>query len=610
MPRHVTEQRRRPDAWALALGAVLAGALALRLWGIKHGLPYVFNVDEASNFVPTAVSFYFTDSYNPHYFINPPAYSYLLHVVYGIWFGGGWPFGAGNEVGDALASDPTAVFVAGRATSAVLGTAAVGFVYLTAARLYDRRVGVFAALVMAVAFLPVFYSHLALNDVPALLPLAVSAWGSAGVLTRGRRLDWAVAGAGLGLAAATKYTAGIVVLPLIVAAAYRLADAEARAEALRGAAIAAALAAALFLLANPHALLSYSEFRADVDRQEEAASGFGKLGLDQDSGVLYYLGVLTWGFGWVPLAAALGGALLAFRADVRRALFLVPWPLLFIVYMGTQERFFGRWLLPALPALAILAGLGATRALELAGDRRPRLAAVAAVAVGVALGAQGLYYSVHVDRVLSRDDTRNLARAWMAANIPAGSKIVVEPVVPDAWFADADAPDAAEGRRRGLTRSGRRWIKFPTGRTTVDEQGRQRRGGKGRFVSVEDYERTLRPELIDAYTAGGYCWVVTGSTQYGRAQRAPGEVPRAIRYYAALARRADVVYRASPYRDGEGPVDFDFDWSFNQYPRAYERPGPSVIVYRLRDGNCAPLEAPTAPRPERAGGEAAALVGG
>ena len=191
-PPGVPRPKARPDAWALCLGGVLVGALVLRLWGIKHGLPYVFNVDEASNFVPTAVSFCFTDSYNPHYFINPPGFSYLLHVVFGIWFGGG------DAVGRAFAADPTAVFVVARVTSAVLGTAAVGFVYLTAARLYDRRVGVFAALVMAVAFLPVFYSHLALNDVPALLPLAVSAWGSAGVLMRGRRLDWAVAGAASG----------------------------------------------------------------------------------------------------------------------------------------------------------------------------------------------------------------------------------------------------------------------------------------------------------------------------------------------------------------------------------------------------------------------------
>ena len=36
-----------------------------------------------------------------------------------------------------------------------------------------------------------------------------------------------------------------------------------------------------------------------------------------------------------------------------------------------------------------------------------------------------------------------------------------------------------------------------------------------------------------------------------------------------------------------GPVRFNFDWSFDYYPRAYERPGPAVLVYRLQGGACA-----------------------
>jgi len=574
--------RERPRRWApswaaLALAGILALALGLRLWGIAHGLPFVYNIDEASNFVPTAVSYYFTDTYNPHYFINPPAFSYLLHAVLGLWFGGG------DGVGTALATDPKGVFIVSRVTAAVLGAAAVVFVYLAGARLYDRRVGLIAAAVMAVAFLPVFYSHLALNDVPALLPLAVSVYGSAGVLVRGRLPDYALAGAGLGLAAATKYTAGIVVLPLAVACASQLL-AERRA-ALRGIALAAGLGAACFVLANPFAVLSFDEFWADLRKQEEAASGFGKLGLDYDSGLLYYLWVLTWGFGWVPLAAALAGAVRAFALDLRRALFLVPWPVVFLLYMGAQERFFGRWLLPALPALALLAGLAVVAVVD-ALRERPRLRRAAGAGLVAALLAQGLVYSVHSNRVLSRDDTRNEARAWMVANVPAGSKVVVEPIVPDAWFADADVHDAATARARGLTRSGRRWIKFATGRTTLDEQGRKIPGGKGRFVRIEDYERTLRPALVGSYARGGYCWVVSGSTQYGRAFADPEEVPSALAYYRSLARHADVVRVFSPYRGGDGPVAFNFDWSFNHYPRAYERPGPTVVIQRLRAGVC------------------------
>jgi hypothetical protein len=77
--------------------------------------------------------------------------------------------------------------------------------------------------------------------------------------------------------------------------------------------------------------------------------------------------------------------------------------------------------------------------------------------------------------------------------------------------------------------------------------------------------------------------VVTGSTQYGRAQVAPDQVPNALRYYAELRRRADVVYRVEPWKT---PVRFNFDDSFNYRSLSYERPGPEIVVYKLR--NCKP----------------------
>jgi hypothetical protein len=264
---------------------------------------------------------------------------------------------------------------------------------------------------------------------------------------------------------------------------------------------------------------------------------------------------------------------------------LVPWPVLFTLYMGLQDRYFGRWLLPALPALALLAAIGAVSLADRLPSHRARPAALAALTA--ALVAQGLVYSVHVDRVLSRGDTRNAVRDWMVANVPAGSKVVVEPVVPEAWFTDVGGRAVLEAAvREGATESGRRWIKFATARTTFDP-AHPTRPGRPRFVSVEDYERTLRPALVGSYERGGYCWVVVGSTQYGRALADRATVPEALAYYRELARRGRLVYRASPHREGSGPVAFSFDWSFDYYPRAYARPGPTMLVYRLHDGACA-----------------------
>jgi hypothetical protein len=107
-----------------------------------------------------------------------------------------------------------------------------------------------------------------------------------------------------------------------------------------------------------------------------------------------------------------------------------------------------------------------------------------------------------------------------------------------------------------------------------------------RKVGIEDCERTLSPALIGYYERNGYCWVVSGSTQSGRAFADPKAVPGALAYYAALARQGEVVYHVSPYTHGREHVGFDFDWSFDYYPLAYERPGPEMTVYRLHGGRC------------------------
>src|SRR5258708_11140896 len=63
--------RARRWTWPLAVAATTAVALALRLWGVRHGLPYAYNVDVNSHFVPRAIGL-FGHGWNPHYFATPP----------------------------------------------------------------------------------------------------------------------------------------------------------------------------------------------------------------------------------------------------------------------------------------------------------------------------------------------------------------------------------------------------------------------------------------------------------------------------------------------------------------------------------------------------------
>jgi hypothetical protein len=570
-------------AWP-ALAVVLAGGLGLRLWGVRQGLPYAYNADEADHFVPHAVAMFGHDL-NPHYFANPPAFTYVLHFLFAIAYGGK------HGVSKALALHPSDVYTLSRIAAAALGVLALWLLYAAGARLVSRAVGLLAAAIEAVAFLAVFYAHLALNDVPTLAPLTLCLLGAAGVLRKGRLIDYLLAGIGLGFACASKYTAGIVLVPLLAAAAARLFESDSPQQRKRivarialGLVLAGAGAFAAFFLANPFSLLDYKHFHAELVHQSTlSAEAQGKLGAPRDGGLAYYLWTLTWGLGWAPAIAALGGALTIWRRDWRLGLVLVPAALLFLAFMGLQGRYFGRWLLPIFPLLCLLA---AYFVLELAGVLGRALGSCrfATVALALLLSAvvlaQGAIYSVHSGIVLSRADTRNITRTWMLANVPPGAKIVAEPISPDVWARERPGtfPHASENPYR--------WIKYPGLLSRISPSGTLLAHGFRR-VGIEDYVRTLSPALLGYYRRHGYCTVLSGSTESGRAFADPRAVPLAVAYYRALAREGEVVFRASPYARGKPPVAFGFDWSFDYYPLAYERPGPSITIYRLHGGRCA-----------------------
>src|SRR3954451_11474160 len=203
-------QTERASKLTLAiLGAILLVALGLRVWSLGNGLPYAYNLDERAHFVPHAVAMTGGDL-NPGYFINPPFLTYILAAWLSIIHLGG--------VQQWFADDAGAVFLAGRWISVFFGVATVATTYFAGRAFFDKRVGLIAAAIIAVAFLPVFYSRLALNDGPGMLPCALALWASAVVLRTGSTKALLAGGACVGLAASLKYSDGAIVIALVVAA--------------------------------------------------------------------------------------------------------------------------------------------------------------------------------------------------------------------------------------------------------------------------------------------------------------------------------------------------------------------------------------------------------
>ena len=568
----------------LILGLILLAGLALRVWNNDYGLPFVYSIDEASHFTNRAVEMFWQDL-DPGYYQNPSGFTYLVYALlrglYGpLGFAFGLPYG---NVTEQFSKDPGEIWVAARTLAAVLCMAGVAATYVAGRRLWGVREGLIAAAVLAFAFLPVAYSRVAVTDVGSLAGVALALLWSVRAAQDGRTRDYVLAGAAAGLAVGFKYTAGLVLLALGIAALARLrAD---RWRALGSLALAGLAAAVVFALLNPYLFGSFGDWWADLRDQADVAANDPKPG-QESGGVAYYLDSLTWGLGFAGIAAALCGAVLLLRRDPVRALVLLCLPVALFAYLALQSRYFGRWLLPAYPALALLAAAGVAGLVDLAPERlrgrRWAGGALAAVLTGVVI-AQPLAADVRTAVVLGREDTLNQARAFLDDRFAPELRVSIEPAVPGRYFRSNP-----EGRpppwltrcaqRDGWTEPG--WSYAVAGGRRVCAQYKP-----GLFVRPDGgvrasaYHAVLGPEVVDDLRLYGYCHVMTVNVVRERAE----SDPRARAYYDRLERESTLVREFSPYDDGAEPVPFDFDLSYNYYPPQYERPGPTVRIYRLDD---------------------------
>jgi hypothetical protein len=590
---------RRPHLIVLAL--ILVGGFALRVWNIDYGLPFVYSIDEGSHFTSRAVEMFWQDL-DPGYYQNPATYTYLvyalLRVMYGpLGFAFDLPYG---NVTDQFDKNPTEIWIAARTLAAALCMGGVAATYWAARRLWGIREGLVAAAVLAFAFLPVAYSRVAVTDVGALigvalsLGLAVLAYQGGrpegirgGREPRGRPLVWfAAAGAAAGLAVSFKYTAGLALLPIAIAALARVRVDGWR--VLGGLALAVGLAAVVFVVLNPYLFASFDAWWSDLRDQAEVARDQPKPG-QESGGVSYYLDSLTWGLGWAAAIAVLIGAAIELRRDLVRGLMLIAVPLALFVYLSAQSRYFGRWLLPAYPALAMLAAAAIAQVADLVADswrRRPRWAAVAvAGGLTVLVLVQPLAADVRSAQVFGRADTRQQARDWLESHYPPELRASVEPAVPGRWFRSnpEGTPPAWLTRcpeRPGWTEPGWSYTAAGGGRVCAQyKPGLVARPDGG--VRASAYQEVLDASVIDDYRLYGYCLIVTVDTVRDRALQTGDADARA--YYDRLERESKVVRTFSPYDEGADPVPFSFDLSFNYYPPEYHRPGPTVQIRRLDD---------------------------
>ena len=114
----------------LLLAVLFAGAFALRVFGLQYGLPSVYNPDEVA-IMARALSFA-KGALNPHNFLYPTFYFYVLFGWVGTYFAFVWLTGGVSSTAalqQLYFTDPTGIYTAGRLLGATLGTLCVPAIY-------------------------------------------------------------------------------------------------------------------------------------------------------------------------------------------------------------------------------------------------------------------------------------------------------------------------------------------------------------------------------------------------------------------------------------------------------------------------------------------------
>jgi hypothetical protein len=429
----------------------------LRAVGLGWGLPqpgreYPYHPDEPELAIAVLRVDFGALQLSPRFFNYGSLSIYLDRLAVVAASRAGWVhLAAGSR--EAVAQMIGSVIRVGRWLTVLMGVLTVMVTAALGARLFGPRAGALAALLLALAPLHLAQGHYFTVDVPATLWTSLCLLLCAGALRRPDRGMLALAGACAGLAASTKYNAGVV----LVAPLYTLAVTWRRAEWYASDRAAALIytplaAAAAFLLTTPGIVIDPGRFWHDFGYElHHAATGHGLVFANTRSlpAWLFHLTrSLPDGLG-LPLAlAGVAGVVWAAARhtpeDGLLLVFLLPYSLL----IGGAEIKFARYVVPILPVLLVLAarllageewkrrGDGGTGPFgtsdhPVAPSPRPPVMPLLRAAALVIVLFWTAAYGVAMAAVFAGEDPRDQAARWVEQRRRPGERVGL---VGEPWF--------------------------------------------------------------------------------------------------------------------------------------------------------------------------------
>ena len=589
------------------LWALVVLALALRLWGIWH----VSATDEYNEVIE---ALRVCSGHLNYARWAKRFYLYILAGEYGAYFSAGWLFGLFSgpmDFATKIARDLEPLFIMGRITSALAGAASVGVLYRIGEKFFDRRTALIASLLFVFTVFHVDLSQQAKVDATMGLMVLLSFYFILKILNgaestqglkrlptepspeivNGHRVplmregspsampgvcgqaagkadaaacdrlprDFAWAGLFMGLAMEAKINTVVLFVPLGLTLLFLMKEGVEGLHRPLFARFAPAFLAG-FILGNPPVALAPLTFIRDISGMGSVYTTAVNVVPNELIGFIGYPLYFTRAMG--PLVAALAAAALVatLLRPTKQKLVLFGFVAAFYLLMGASRFMVADYyMIPAVPFIYLLIGdlLRGGLARLLSGPRAGGMAM--GLVVPLLLVTPLIQVSGH-ELSLAGPNTRYLAKDWIEANIPSGSKILMD----SGKSINSFAPPIAENEasiRRMLDRAEGNVAAGKIVNGIVDRNGLVYYQLLLKTVPEKAYDITstmfgLEVESIDSYLAKGFDYFII-SEHFKKARTNPffaKDNPAEADFYRSLDRddRLALVKVIAPSKTSAG----------------------------------------------------------
>jgi hypothetical protein len=426
----------------LLLGCILLFGFVTRLAALQHGLPYTQVIDENGD-LSTALHYLQGEIPERHVRYHRSLIAYVNLASVGGFFGYSYVtgrVGGFDDFQNLYFSDRASFTVATRFTFAVLTTLAMLFVALTG-RYVSQRVGLLAAAVLATNGFFLFNSLYAVPDALGMVAVALCLWMAMRLWHKRRARDYFAAGVSLALVMLSKFSGASVAVGMVIAYVaivlenHRGAGPSTRIKALvlnrqllwLGAGVVVGN-----LVFNPIAFLHPADLVWEIQYLGNYAYGSASQTLGQKLPLMgaHLMDTVRLMWRWLVPFSVIGAVVVFYeRRKIPYWMIFGAFIVLFLTTVTVTTIFYKvfywtPWLIP----MSLVSAIGLDGLLRSFKPgtvlRRVTYGVVAAVFVLEAA------YLFQVMNVVIAADTRQLAREYIAENIPPDTRILSgDPVV-------------------------------------------------------------------------------------------------------------------------------------------------------------------------------------